>query len=95
MYVVLVKFRLAPDFVDAFRPLVLAQAVNSLEREEGCRRFDVAFDPDEPTACLLYELYDDRAAFDTHLKTGHFKRFDADVSAGVLSKDITFWTLYN
>ena len=95
MFVVLVKFRVADDFIEAFRPLVVAQAANSLEREEACQRFDVAFDPGDPNACLLYELYDDRAAFDAHLETDHFKQFDAEVSAGVLSKDVTFWTLYN
>lgn len=95
MFIVLVRFRLVADFVEAFRPLMRAQAANSLEREEGCRRFDVAYDPDDETACLLYELYDNRAAFDTHLQTDHFQQFDKDVAGGVLSKDVTFWNLYN
>lgn len=93
MYVVLVHFRVAPGFADEFRGLVVAQAKNSLAGEPGCRRFDVAFDPDDPTKCLLYELYDDRAAFDSHTETSHFKQFSAAVESGVESKDVTFWNL--
>lgn len=93
MYVVLVNFRVKPDFADEFRRLILAQAANSLKGESGCRRFDVAFDPDDPTSCLLYELYDDRAAFDRHVETNHFKEFSAAAEPGVVSKNVTFWEL--
>ena len=40
--------------------------------EPGCRRFDVVEPPGEADRILLYEIYDDRAAFEAHLKTPHF-----------------------
>lgn len=95
MYVVLVKFRVTPESAAAFRQRVLTQAENSLAREEACRRFDVAFNPADPAECLLYELYYDRAAFDAHLATDHFREFDAAVAEQVVSKEVTCWELAN
>lgn len=94
MYVVLVKFCVKPEFTDVFTGMVVAQAENSLSKEPGCQRFDVAFDPDNPAACLLYEIYDNREAFDLHLETDHFKQFDQAVAGGVVSKEVSFWQLY-
>ena len=34
--------------------------------EPGCRRFDVVEPQGEPDRVLLYEIYDDEAAFDAH-----------------------------
>lgn len=91
MYIVLVRFTLKPEFADSFRKLVLKQAHNSLTNEETCRHFDVSFDPEDPTSCLLYEVYDDRAAFDRHTQATYFAEFGAAVEDGVVSKDFTFW----
>lgn len=93
MYVVLVEFVVKPGSVDRFREAVLLQAENSLNGEAACRRFDVAFDDERPERCLLYELYDDRAAFDAHLATNHFKRFNGETAEMVASKDISCWRL--
>ena len=93
MYVVLVLFIVKPGAVDRFRAAVLLQAENSLSGEVACRRFDVAFDDERPERCLLYELYDDRAAFDAHLTTDHFKRFDEATADLVASKDVSCWRL--
>jgi quinol monooxygenase YgiN len=81
MYVVTVAFMVKPEAAEAFRPVMLENARASLADEPGCRQFDVCFAPDDPGTCFLYEVYDDRAAFDAHLAMAHFKRFDAEVAA--------------
>ncbi|WP_191059513.1 putative quinol monooxygenase [Geminicoccus harenae] len=73
--VVMVEFRLKPAAVDEFRALVTANARASVTDEPGCRRFDVVTSPEDPTELLLYEIYDDQAAFDRHLETPHFLTF--------------------
>ncbi|MEM6654968.1 MAG: putative quinol monooxygenase [Planctomycetota bacterium] len=93
MHVVLVDFKVKPEFAAAFRPLVLQQAANSLANEEACRRFDVSIDPEDETHFLLYELYDDRAAFDAHVQTEYFARFGAAIAEGVVSKDLSCWEM--
>jgi quinol monooxygenase YgiN len=49
--------------------------------EPGCRAFDVAVRQDAPEIVVFYEVYDDRAAFDVHLKTPHLARFRAGFPA--------------
>jgi autoinducer 2-degrading protein len=86
MFVVIVDFIVKPDFVDAFRAEMLANARASREREPGCRRFDVAFSEKDSSVVFLYELYDDAAAFAAHQQERHFKEFDARTAPWVASK---------
>ena len=72
--------------MESFREALVANARASREREPGCRQFDVAVDPARPACFYLYELYDDRAAFDAHLASAHFKAFDAQVRDWVADK---------
>ncbi|QDU91191.1 Autoinducer 2-degrading protein LsrG [Pirellulimonas nuda] len=93
MYVVTVVFQVKPANAADFRASVLAQAQNSLQREPACKRFDVCFDPQSPERVFLYELYDDRAAFDAHTQTEHFAQFSAAVEGWVEDKTLSFWHL--
>lgn len=88
MYVVIVDFRIKPERLEEFMPLMLENARLSRDTEPGCRVFDVCIDPKERASVFLYELYNDRAAFDAHLATAHFKRFDAAVAPMVATKAV-------
>jgi len=76
-YVILVDFLLKPGSKAEFRRAIDANARNSCATEAGCSRFDVVESRDEPDRIILYEIYDDRAAFEAHLKTPHLARFEA------------------
>lgn len=56
---------------------LLANAREALASEPGCRRFDVATDPEVPEAVFLYEVYDGEAAFLAHKATPHYQAFYA------------------
>ena len=56
MFVVTVIFELQPHRWNEFKPVVLAQARNSLEAEVGCLQFDVCQNPDQPEEFCLYEI---------------------------------------
>ena len=85
MYVVTVTFRLHPKSMAAFMPLMLQNAQTSRLQESGCRQFDVCRDGE---GVFLYEVYDDRAAFDAHLESTHFKDFDRAVADMIASKEV-------
>ena len=91
MFVVCVEFVLVADRRDDFLPLMLENARQSREEEPGCRQFDVCVDPQRAERIFLYELYNDRAAFDAHLQTEHFKRFNAATEKLIQSKLVSFW----
>jgi quinol monooxygenase YgiN len=87
-FVIIVDFTLAPGSRPAFRKLIDRNARDSSTKERGCRRFDVLEPAGEPDRVLLYEIYDDRVAFDAHLQSDHFRRFNADSNALVTRKSI-------
>lgn len=88
-YVVVVEFRLKSGSRGDFRPLVDENARTSARDEAGCRRFDVIEPAGDPDAVLLYEIYDDRAAFDAHVASGHYARFDTASAGYVVGKSVT------
>ena len=86
--VILVEFLVKPDFVQRFSRLIRANAKASLENEPGCRRFDVVLAPDDPCRFVLYEIYDDAAAFDQHLQARHFKAFAAAIEGQIVDRSV-------
>ncbi|MDJ0630557.1 MAG: putative quinol monooxygenase [Rhodobacter sp.] len=88
MHVVVVDFAVNPERMAEFLPLMKVQAQNSLDLEDGCKRFDVCIDRHDPNRILLYELYVDDAAFQSHLKSAHFIAFDRAVSDMVVEKTV-------
>ena len=85
-FVILVDFKLRPGAQPAFRRLIDANARASTHDEPGCRRFDVLEPKGEPDRILLYEIYDDRAAFEAHKNTPHYAAFDAQSAPLVAAK---------
>ncbi|RUW60724.1 putative quinol monooxygenase [Mesorhizobium sp. M7A.F.Ca.US.008.03.1.1] len=84
-FVIIVDFRLKEGALAAFRPMIDANATASVRDEPGCRRFDVVEPEEEPGRILIYEIYDDAAAFEYHCRTPHFLNFDAQ-SAPLLNE---------
>ncbi len=87
MYVVTVDFIAKPEHVEVFRVAMLKNARASLTDEPGCRQFDVSVVADDPAHIFLYELYDDRAAYEAHRQTPHFREFDA-ASASLVASNV-------
>lgn len=95
MYVIAVEFTIHAQDLAAFMPRMLENARVSRVTEPGCRRFDVCRDAARPELVFLYELYDDRSAFDAHLGSAHFKAFDAVTRPMVANKAVHAYELLN
>ena len=91
MYVVTVEFTIDPAQFEQFLPLMLDNAHRSREDEPGCRQFDVSVDDTRPAVVHLYELYDDRAAFDAHLASAHFVAFATATTNMITDRVIRTW----
>ena len=75
MLIVVVEFIIDPEHLAEFMPLMLNNARTSLAEEPGCHQFDVCASEEAPAHILLYEVYDDATAFETHVGSAHFKEF--------------------
>ena len=88
LFVIFVDFQLKPGTEKQFRALIDANADASVRDEPGCLQFDVLEPEGEAGRVLLYEIYRDRAAFEAHLKTGHFRIFNDASADMILRKNV-------
>ena len=86
MFVITVDFEIKSEHINEFRSRVLQQAKDSLNNEENCLIFDVCFDEKNKNKVFLYEIYQDKDAFDYHLESDHYLSFDKDVRNWVTKK---------
>jgi quinol monooxygenase YgiN len=84
-FVVIAEFELQPGSGERFQEFVAVNAASSIRDEPGCRRFDVLLPEGVADRVTLYEIYDDRDAFDAHLRTPHFAAFKQATDPIVLS----------
>jgi len=89
LFVIVVDFHLKQGARSEFRRLIDANADASVRTEPGCLQFDVLEPEGEDDRVLLYEIYTDKAAFDAHLLTEHFRVFASMSEALYLEKKVT------
>jgi quinol monooxygenase YgiN len=86
-FVIVAEFEVRPEGLDRFLELAKLDASQSVAKEPGCHQFDVTVDR-EGNRVLLYEVYDDQAAFDAHLQTPHLEAFRAAIEPLVVSRNV-------
>ena len=72
---VIAEFETTSDTYDKFLEICTYDSERSVADEAGCHAFNVLTPQDEANTIVLVEIYEDRAAFETHLKTPHFGKF--------------------
>jgi autoinducer 2-degrading protein len=75
MHVVVVFLEAERGRQDDLRVALVGYAQTVLEREPGCSRYDICIDPVEGTSFLLYQIYDDEAAYLAHRELPHYAEF--------------------
>jgi autoinducer 2-degrading protein len=93
MFVMMVFIETRRDSVAEMRAALLLEARESLTREPGCRRFDVLEDPLEPAGFVLYQGFDDEAAYRAHIESERYAAFAVALEAWTLSKRVLTYTL--
>ena len=89
-FVLEVKIRIKPEQVEIFMAKLLENAKGA-RTEPGCKTFDVCVDPDDRASVMLYEVYADEKAFQTHQETPHFKKYLAEAIPLLASRERRFW----
>jgi quinol monooxygenase YgiN len=91
-YVVIAELAVVADHRAEFLELCKYDGTRSVADEAGCRQFDVVTTDETPEAVVLYEVYDDRAAFEAHLTMPHYKVFAEGVERlGVTRTQVRFF----
>jgi quinol monooxygenase YgiN len=74
-FVVIAEFEVQAAQRREFLELCQFDSDRSVSDEPGCQQFDVSTSEELLETVVLYEVYDDRAAFDLHLTTPHYDVF--------------------
>ena len=97
MLIIHVHVHVKSDCVEAFKRACIENARNSVQ-EEGCARFDVMQQADDPTRFVLVEAYRTPEAHAKHRETAHYPKWRdtvapmmAEPRASVKYNDV-FWT---
>jgi autoinducer 2-degrading protein len=90
MFVLQVNIRIKPENVESFMQK-LADNSSAARKEPGCKQFDVLVDPNDRTRIMLYEVYADEKAFETHQQTPHFKKYLAEAVPLLASRERQVW----
>jgi len=91
MYVITVEFAVRSGCEEDFIKRVKKQAEDSLNLETACRHFDVCVPEGNRSRVFLYEIYDDEAAFQFHLKSQHFLDFSEETADWIETKNVQAW----
>jgi autoinducer 2-degrading protein len=75
MHVVVVFLEAERGSEAELRDALRRHARTCLEKEPGCHRYDVSIDPVDGSAFLLYQIYDDEAAYLAHRELPHYAEF--------------------
>ena len=69
------SWRREPGQEAELRAALAFHAKSSLDLEPGCLRYDISVDPLEGASFLLYQVYEDEAAYLTHRELPHYADF--------------------
>lgn len=92
MFVVVAELSVDPAHHDEFQTHVLENARLARTTEKGCRQFDVSINPEKKGEFMLYEMYDDRAAFDVHQASAHLKAFRDKAGPLLRNRNVRFFS---
>ena len=87
MFSLMVQLEVPAEDRDEFLAAITANAEASVRDEPGCHRFDVTAVEGDDRRFVLYELYDDAAAFEAHREAPHFAAW-RQVADRVLSSQL-------
>jgi quinol monooxygenase YgiN len=90
-FVLVVNIRVKPENVDGFMAKLRENAL-AARKEPGCKQFEALVDPKDKTKVMLYEVYADEKAFETHQATAHFKKYLAEAVPLLASRERQVFT---
>ena len=84
-YVQIATLEIDPSRIEEYCAAVAAHARAAIESEPGVLALNVVADRDDPARITVFEIYQDRAAYERHLQAAHFLDYKAAVETMVRS----------
>lgn len=84
--VIVAQLQIDPRHFDAYVALAKGHAARSLQLDPGCRQFDVMVAEEPKHTVVLYEVYDDEAAFQGHANSPRMAEYRAATKGMVVER---------
>ena len=87
LHILVVEYDIVPAEIDKYLTAVKELGAASV-KEPGFRQLFITTSQKDPNHVLLFELWDDAAAHAAHVKTDHFKKYQATTGNMIAKRNI-------
>ena len=82
------KIQVDPDQLDSYNAALREQMTTAIKVEPGVLTYYAVADKANPSHITILEIYADTTAYQSHIKTAHFKKYKATVQNMVKSLEL-------
>jgi (4S)-4-hydroxy-5-phosphonooxypentane-2,3-dione isomerase len=87
-YINAVEIDVVPGQIENYLAAIREVGAATLKTEPGCGEFDITVSQKDPNRLFIFEVYDNADAFDTHLKSDHYKKYAAAAKDIVAKREV-------
>ena len=87
LHILVVEYDIVPAEIDKYLAAIKDLGAAAV-KEPGCRQLSIAVSQKDPNHVLLFEAWDNAAAFNAFLATDLFKKYQATVGNMIAKRDI-------
>jgi autoinducer 2-degrading protein len=88
LYVNAVDIDVVPGKIEDYLTAIKEVGAASIKSEPGCSEFDITVSQKDPNHLFIFEVYENAAAFDAHLKSDHYKKYAATAKDVVAKREV-------
>jgi autoinducer 2-degrading protein len=88
LYINAVDIDVVPGRVENYLAAIKEVGAATIKTEPGCSEFDITVSQKDPNHLFIFEVYDNAAAFEAHLKTDHYKKYAATAKDIVAKREV-------
>ena len=88
LYINAVDIDVVPGELENYLVAIKEVGAAAIKTEPGCSEFDVTVSQKDPNHLFIFEVYENAAAFDAHLKSDHYKKYAATAKDVVAKREV-------
>jgi (4S)-4-hydroxy-5-phosphonooxypentane-2,3-dione isomerase len=88
LYINAVNIDVVPGQVENYLAAIKEVGAAAIKTEPGCSEFNITVSQKDPNHLFIFEVYDNAAAFDAHLKSDHYKKYAAAAKDIVAKREV-------
>jgi quinol monooxygenase YgiN len=87
-YINAVDIEVVPGQFEVYLAAIKEVGAATMKTEPGCSEFDITVSQKDPNHLFIFEVYDNAATFDAHLKSDHYKKYAATAKDIVAKREV-------